>query len=140
MKNGWSQLLVLLLTLTIAFCFSFSAFAKVELDITKKIPLEYKPLDLAVSPDGSTAYILCQNKIVLYSLRENKATDTIPIKGEFTQISLSPKGEQLFLTDTKAKEVSIIRISEIFDHKIGGSAVIGKADAPVSVFAFLDYQ
>ena len=73
-------------------------------------------------------------------LAEKKITDTIPVSGKYTRISLSPDGSRLFLTDAAKKELSIIEITQIYDIAIGASPVIGKADAPVSIVAFLDFQ
>ena len=54
--------------------------------------------------------------------------------------TLSPDGETLLLTDTKNKQLSVIRVTPIYKIEIGQSPIMGKADAPVSVFAFIDYQ
>ena len=120
--------------------FTPTATAKIEWEVEKTISLEAAPLDMAITKDGATAYILSKGAILVYSIREQKTTDTIPVKGEFVGISIAPDGESLFLTDVKQKQITVIRISEVFDIAVGGSPVIGKAEASVSVVAFLDYQ
>jgi protein-disulfide isomerase len=76
----------------------------------------------------------------VYALAEKKVTAVIPLTGEFPQLALSPDGEQLFLTQGTGKQLSIIQISQVYDIPKGTSPVIGKATAPVTLFAFLDYQ
>lgn len=116
------------------------AFAEVEWEVLEKIALDDTPNDIAISSDGRTAYILCTNNILIYSIQEKEVTDTIPIKAKFSQIALSADGEKLFLTDRKSKQLSIIKVVSIYDIEVGQSPVIGKLDAPVSIVAFLDYQ
>jgi DNA-binding beta-propeller fold protein YncE len=123
-----------------ALCFTTGTFAKVEWEILKNITLDDNPRDITISRDGSTAYILCTKSLQIYSIKENKVTETIPLKDDFSQITISPDGVRLFLTKTKGKEISIIQISQVYDIPIGNSPVIGKKGAPVTFFAFLDYQ
>ncbi len=131
---------VFVLVATCMFCFTTGSFAKIEWTLQQKIDLESKPLDIAVSKDGKTAYILQKDAVQVYSLTAKKVIDTIPVDGDVTQIAISPNGENLFLTSTKDKQVTIIKISEVFDIEIGDSPIIGKKDASVNVVAFLDYQ
>ena len=140
MKKYLLHFFVFFIAIAVTLCFSTSVFAKVEWNVINRIALEDNPLDIVISRDGATVYILCEKNILLYSLRENKVTDAIPVKGKSSQIALSPDGEKLLLTDTENRQVSIIKISEIYDIKVGQSPVIGKADAPVHVFAFFDFQ
>lgn len=134
------RLHLLTFCIAVALCFSTHALADVEWSTLNDVGLQETPLDIAVSRDGMTAFILCEKSIKLYSIREGKVTDTIPITARFSQIALSPDGETLLLTDTEKKQLSVIRVTPVYDMKIGQSPVIGKADAAVSIFAFMDYQ
>ena len=140
MKKPVLQLSSLLLFITVGLCFPTSTLAKVEWETLKNVTLDDVPKDIIVSGDGTTAYILCANKILIYSVPGNRFTETIPLSQDFSGIALSPKGDRLFLTDAKTKQLSIISISKVFDIPIGNSPVIGKIGATVSVFAFLDFQ
>jgi len=128
------------ITIVAALCFATDTSAKVEWEILKDITLDDSPRDITISKDGSTAYILCSKSLQIYSIRGNKVTETIPLKDDFSQIAISPDGEKIFLTKATGKQLSIIQISQVYDIGVGKSPVIGKADAPVTVFAFLDYQ
>ena len=138
MKNKLFCLVMFCVVIVLSF--ASGAFAKVEWEILKNITLDDTPKDIAISKDGSSAYILCTKGIQIYSIRSNKVTGNIPLKDEFSQIAISPDGEKFFLTKTKGKEVSIIQISQAYDIPIGNSPIIGKKGAPVTFFAFLDYQ
>lgn len=140
MKKHLKYVLYLSMAITAGLCFSTVVSAEVEWSTLKDIELKETPLDIAVSKDGLTAFILCEKSIKLYSIREGKVTDTIPITASFSQIALSPDGQTLLLTDAKNKQLSVIRVTPVYNIEIGLSPVIGKADAPVTVFAFMDYQ
>jgi len=140
MKKTLFHYTAFLIAAAVFLCLSSSASAKIEWEVLNDIPVAETPKDIALSKDGNTIYILGTENIHIFSLRENKITDTIPIKNTFSEIALSPADDRIFLTHAKNKKVSIIEISEIYDFKIGNSAVIGNRKAKVSVVAFLDYQ
>ena len=114
--------------------------AEVEWDLVDNIELHDTPLDVVMSADGETAFILCPNNIKVYSTRAKKVTDTIPVEGRFTQLTLSPDGETLWLAEAEKKRLAIIRVTRIWDLQIGQSPVIGDPQAPVSLVVFTDYQ
>jgi len=140
MKKNLKLVLYLSMAIAAVLCFSTVVWAEVEWNTLKKINLEETPLDVAVSKDGMTAYILGEKSIQLYSMAEGKVTDTIPLTGSFSRIALSPDGETLLLTDAKNKQLSVMRVTPVYNIEIGQSPIMGKADAPVTVFAFMDYQ
>ena len=140
MKNYLLRQVMFLFAVAASLCFATGVFAKVEWEILKNITLDDNPRDITISSDGSTAYILCSKGVQIYSTQANKVTGTIPLKDDFSQIAISPDGVSLFLTKTEGKEISIIQVSQVYDIPVGNSPIIGKAGAPVTVFAFLDYQ
>lgn len=124
----------------LVLCVSSPVEAEIEWHIANSIALEDTPLDVVISQDGLTTYILCEKKVLLYSTQEKKVTDTIPVAGPFTRITLAPDGENLFLTNPGKKEITIVRVTPIYDIKTGQSPVIGNPAAPVTIVAFLDFQ
>jgi len=140
MRKRQIYVLCLSLFVTAVLCFPTAVSAEVEWRNLKNIDLQETPLDIAVSMDGLTAYILCEKSIKIYSVPEGKVTDTIPSSGNFSQVAISPDGETLLLTDMENKQLSVIRVTPIYNIDIGQSPIIGKADAPVTIFAFVDYQ
>jgi DNA-binding beta-propeller fold protein YncE len=140
MKNHLVHPAIIVCAFALVLCFTTGSTAKVEWEILKDVPLTDEPRDIAVAPDGATTYILCGKSIQIYSVRENKVTGNIPLTGDFSQIAVAPSGEQLFLTNAAGKQLSVIQISQVYDIPVGTSPVIGKEGAPVTVYAFLDYQ
>ena len=121
-------------------CFAGTVSAKAEWETLKNISLADTPKDIAVSKDGATAYVLCEQSIQVVSTQSGKTTSSVPVNENFTKIALSADGETVYLTDSKNKQVTVMQFSQIYDIEIGNSAVIGKKDAKVNVVAFLDYQ
>ena len=140
MKNRLVHPAIIACAFVLVLCFTTGASAKVEWEILKDVPLTDEPRDIAIAPDGATAYILCGKSVQIYSVRENKVTGNIPLTVDFSQIAVAPSGEQLFLTNAAGKQLSVIQISQVYDIPVGTSPVIGKEGAPVTVHAFLDYQ
>ncbi len=138
MKKKFPHFLIIPIVMTLFF--SNFVLANVEWTTLKNIDLQDNPRDIAISKDGSIAFILCEKSIKLFSPSKRKVTDTMPITGSFSQIALSPDGETLLLTDTKNQQISMIQVTPVYDIEIGDSPIIGKKDAQVTVFAFIDYQ
>ncbi len=140
MENKFFRYIIFLTALLALLCTATSATAKIEWEFLNDIPIAEAPKDIALNKEGNTVYILGTKNIHIFSLAQKKITTTIPLKNDFSELALSPEGDRIFLTSAKNKTVSIIKISEIYDLKIGNSAVIGNKNAKVSVVAFLDYQ
>ena len=140
MKKHLPNRLFICMIILAALCLSAAVSAEVEWNTLKDIEIKETPLDIAIARDGLTVFILCEKSIQLYSIMEGKVTDTLPVTGSFSQIAISPDGETLLLTDAKNKQLSVIRVTPVYNIEIGLSPVIGKADAPVTIFAFMDYQ
>ncbi|MBN2105805.1 MAG: thioredoxin domain-containing protein [Deltaproteobacteria bacterium] len=114
--------------------------AKIQVEPSTDIQLEDTPKDIIFSRDGSMAFILGQKSILIYSVPEAKVTDSIPLTKNYSQLALSPDESTLYLTSQDSPQVAVIRFAFINNIEVGKSPVIGNANAPVTVVAFLDYQ
>ena len=116
------------------------AEAKIQFDMPKDIQLTDTPKDITLSRDGSTAYILGQKSIMIYSVAEAKVTDNITLTKAYSRIALSPDESAFFLTAQNEPQVTVMQFALINNIEVGKSPVIGNVKAPVTVTAFLDYQ
>ena len=139
-KSYFRSMIPIVLMMMLCLFIAHNVYARIEWEVLKQIPLADTPQDIALSNDGATAYILSDKNILIYRIHENIISDTIPVRGKFSQIAVSEDGERLFVTDVESKQVSIIKVSMIHEIETGQSPVIGNPDAPVSVVAFFDYQ
>ena len=140
MKNLMFRKTALFFAVFGLLCFAGNVSAKAEWETLKNISLQDTPKDIAVSNDGTTAYILCAKSIQVVSTLSGKTTSSVPVSENFTKIALSADGETVYLTDSKNKQLAVMEFSQVYDIEIGNSAVIGKKDAKVNLVAFLDYQ
>ena len=116
------------------------AFATVEWEILNTLRLNAPPLDMAVSPDGKTVYVLTHNgKILVYTV-DGRLTDKIDVNKQIDQIKVGPRGERLFAASRQNKTVEIIALEFIEALSIKGSPYKGDKDAPVVIAEFSDFE
>jgi len=134
------QVLLFIAALCFSGIFSETAGAAVAWEVLKTLELEETPLDIANSFDGTKAYILCNKNVYIYSVERGEITDKIQIADGFSQLSVSPDGESLFLAAADTNKIAVIRVAPVYDIPAGDSPVIGSKNSPVRIVAFLDYQ
>ena len=118
------------------------ALAKTEWKAVRDVELTAKPIDMAIAADGATAYILTKKSILVYSTKDGKVSDTIPLDKKYNNISVSPKGNTLLLTSGTMfnKSISQIQFTKTMDLPVGTSPVLGPVDARVTLTMFDDFQ
>ncbi len=116
------------------------AEAKITHTLLPDIALTEAAQDITFSRDGSTAYILTQKAILLYSVAEARVTDRIPLSKPYAAMALSPDESTFYLTAADAPKIGVIKYAKIYNLPIGKSPIIGNEKAPVTITAFLDFQ
>jgi protein-disulfide isomerase len=140
MKKQNRFLYAMLLALCVIVSCASRTEAKIQFEPPKDIQLDDNPKDIIFSRDGSTAFILGQKSILIYSLQEAKVTDRIPLTKAYSQLALSPDESAFYLTSQDSPQVAVIPFAFIINIEVGKSPVIGNAKAPVILAAFLDFQ
>jgi protein-disulfide isomerase len=84
--------------------------------------------------------VLCDTSSYIISISDRRITWSLPVGGGYSRITITPSGDELILTGTEKKRLSIIQVTQVYDIPAGGSPVIGNSKATVTVTAFLDYQ
>ena len=97
--------LSLIVFFVVSVGFVGSVSAELEWTFRKQVPLTSAPLDNAVSADGQSLYILSAGEILVYSLTQNKAINTIPIDRDYDSIAVSPRGNSLIVTSSTGKSL-----------------------------------
>ena len=114
--------------------------ATVEWEVLNTLKLEAPPLDVAISPDGKTIFVLThEGGIHIYEVN-GRLKDKIEVGDKIDQIKLGPKGTQLFATSRQNKTVKVIALDFIKQISIQGSPHKGVADAPVVIADFSDFE
>ena len=116
------------------------SLASVEWNIQKTLKLDTQPLDVAVSQNGNTIFVLTESgKILIYS-SDGSLKDKIDVGNHVDQIKSGPGEEWLFLSSRKNKTVEILHVDYIQHIDISGSPFKGSENAPVVIAVFSDFQ
>ena len=116
------------------------ASAKVEWQIENTLKTEQPPLDVTVSPNGQTIFVLTAGGNILIYDSTGQLNDTINVGSHIDQIRVGPGGEQLFASSRQNKTVEVIALNFIRKINVSGSPLRGRADAPVTLTVFSDFQ
>ena len=114
--------------------------ATVEWEVLNTLKLDAPPLDMAISPDGKTVFVLThEGNIHIYEVN-GRLTDKIEVGEKIDQIKLGPKGTHLFATSRQNKTVKVIALDFIKKISTNGSPYKGLVDAPVVIAVFSDFE
>ncbi len=114
--------------------------AAVESSLTKTLDIGKKPLDMTASADGKLLFVLTKGEVLVYNARSQKLTGRISVDAGVNSITISPRGDQLFASNSKTKTLSVINVGFVYDIDVKGAPFKGPADAPVVIAVFDDYQ
>ncbi len=104
---------VIVLVLALLFVAGWTFFpqivqADVEWKVIKDLDLKATPLDVAPSVDGQWLFILTPGEILIYSIREGKITDQIPVDKDFDRIASLPRANTLTISSSAKKTLQVI--------------------------------
>jgi len=112
----------------------------VETSLQNTLQTEAVPIDVAVSPDGRSTFVLTdEGNVVVYD-NLGKINDTIKVGAHIDQIEIGPGGERLFATSRQNKTVEIFLLDFISRIETRGSVFKGPEDAPVTIAVFSEFQ
>ena len=114
--------------------------AAVETSLQNTLRTEAVPIDVAVSPDGRSTFVLTDKGNVVVFDNLGKLKDTINVGAHIDQIEIGPGGERLFATSRQNKTVEIILLDFISRIETGGSVFKGPENAPVTIAVFSEFQ
>ena len=112
----------------------------VEWEILKSLDTGARPLDVAVSADGKSIFVLTENgQIWIYS-NEGTLAGKITVGPQAERIAVDPDGERLYVTNRPNKRVDVILVDVIRDINLSGAPFKGSEKAPVAIAVFSDFQ
>lgn len=115
-------------------------WAEVDLKTVRELDLKAKPLDVTPSADGNLLFVLTPGELLVYSLREGKITERVPVGKDFDRIAASPRGNLITLTSSTKNSLQIVLLEFSYPIDVKGLPFKGIENAPVVVAVFTDYQ
>ena len=110
-----------------------------QYDVTATITVGSKPRGVAVSPDGTTAYVAnsFSNTVSVINTTTNTVTTTITVGTLPRGVAVSPDGTTLYVTNWDDADVSVIDTATNATKQVGGVAVpdiaVGNGASAVAV-------
>jgi hypothetical protein len=118
----------------------WTATLGVEATRLKQISIDKTPLDVATATDGKLMFVLVPGEVLIFSNLEEEPLNRIGVDARFDRMTFAEKLDLLILSSQTGKNVDMMRIELISDISIEGSPYLGRADAPVTIAVFDDYQ
>ena len=109
-------------------------------DTVKSWQLPFKPLDMVHSLDGKLVFVLTEQSTVLVYKTNGTLTGTIPVEKGVTAIDTDAKGELLYLTNSTNNTFTTVSVDFIVNIDTSSAPFRGKADAPITVAVFSDFE
>jgi formamidopyrimidine-DNA glycosylase len=135
-----SRFAVFLLTLFLLLVWFDHSSANVDWEVWRTFKLNHEPLDVAVSINGKSIFILTENgELIIYS-HNGMFKGKISVGNSVDKIKPGPKENILFLSSRRDKTVQIITLDFIQDINVSGSPFKGPVDASVVIVVFDDFQ
>ena len=130
----------LILIVTVLLTTAAWVHAAVETSLQNTLQIEAVPIDVAVSPDGKSTFVLTDEGHVAVYDDLGKLNDTIKVGSHIDQIEIGPSGERLFATSRQNKTVEIILLDFISNIETKNAVFKGPEDAPVTIAVFSEFQ
>lgn len=130
----WAVMLMLMMASTAL------GSATVDWELLNTLKLDAPPLDVAISPDGKTVFVLTGNGSIHVYEDTGRPVAKIDVGEPIDQIRLDPNGERLFATNRQSKTVKVIALEFIKQIATKGSPFKGPENAPVVIADFSDFE
>ena len=129
-----------LVTILIFMLFLPACFAALEWDVLNTLKLNDQPLDMAFSTTRNHIYVLNNKGEILIYNPTGRLLDKMIVDKNVDRIKLVPNSDVLLLSNSKGKEISIVRLDFIQKFNVSGSPFKGPENAPVVIVEFSEFQ
>jgi DNA-binding beta-propeller fold protein YncE len=117
-----------------------SCRAALEWEILKSLNTGARPVDVAVSADGKSVFVLTEDGVVSIYTGDGALTDKITVGGQAERIAVAPDGDRLYVTQRQGRRVDVIQLDYVREINLSGAPFKGREKAPVTIAVFSDFQ
>jgi len=114
--------------------------AALEWEILKSLNTGARPVDVAVSADGKSVFVLTDDGVVSIYTGDGALTEKITVGGQAERIAVAPEGDRLYVTQRQGRRVDVIQLDYVRQINLTGAPFKGSEKAPVTIAVFSDFQ
>lgn len=114
--------------------------AAADWEVVRSLSTGARPLDVAVSADGRSIFVLIEDGRLSVYTPEGTLTETFQIAKDAERIAVAPDGERVYVTSRQGKRVDVVQIDFVRDIVLTGSPAKGPERAQVTIAVFSDFQ
>jgi hypothetical protein len=141
LSNNKILMIVLILMVSLVTATNgLAATVGVDTTLLKQLAIDKPPLDVETSTDGKLMFVLVPGEVLIYSDLGGQPINRIAVDNSFDSMAFAEKLDLLILSSNSNQKVDMMRIDLISEVITDGSPYRGKADAPVTIAVFDDYQ
>jgi DNA-binding beta-propeller fold protein YncE len=140
MRRKTIRPLAALLTWVLLMLASAASSATIEWEIIAGLNTSARPLDVAVSADGRSVFVLSDDGVLSIYTSDGGLTEKINLGTQAERIAVAPDGERLYVTRRQAKRVDVVQLDYVRDINTVGAPSKGREKAPVTIAVFSDFQ
>lgn len=111
-----------------------------EWEVVRQVNVPGKPVDLAHSLDGKYAFVLTEESVVAVYDKNGNMQGNIPVDKGVNAITVGPKGQFLYLSNSEDNTVYTLAIDYILKISDANSPTKGDVNAPVTIAIYSDFQ
>jgi DNA-binding beta-propeller fold protein YncE len=114
--------------------------AAVEWEIIKSLDTGARPLDVAVSADGRSVFVLTDDGTLSIYSNDGTLAEKISLGYPAERIAVAPDGERIYVTSRQGKRVDVVQLDYVRAINTSGAPSKGREKAPVTIAVFSDFQ
>jgi len=114
--------------------------AAADWEVIRSMNTGSRPLDVAVSVDGRSVFVLTEDGALSVYTPDGALTDRFQLGKDAERIAVAPDGERVYVTSRQGKRVDVVQIDYVRDIHLAGAPFKGPENAPVTIAVFSDFQ
>lgn len=132
--------LIVLATCALLMSSTALSAAAVEWEIIKSLNTGARPVDVAVSADGRSVFVLTDDGALSIYTSDGALTEKISLGYPAERIAVAPDGERIYVTARQGKRVDVVQLDYVREINVSGAPFKGSEKAPVTMAVFSDFQ
>ena len=140
MQEKAIRILATLAGLGVLMAAAGSSPAAVEWELLKSLNPGARTIDVAVSADGKSVFVLTDDGTLAIYTSDGELTDKINLGYPAERIAVAPDGERIYVTPRQGKRVDVVRLDYVREINVTGAPFKGPEKAPVTIVVFSDFQ